>query len=112
MKGAWYEHANLPCGLRMRRERVESVRIIKLKDVAYEETRQEEAKTSPHPAMEALYRNVHIVTLTQRLQSVQNALLIAELQVLHKAWNTNFFIIVSIMTLNLSICDRKLILRS
>lgn len=58
--------------------------IIELPKVAKEEERQQEGEASPHPRLEPLHSQVHVVPLPQSSQSVQTATLIVVLQELHK----------------------------
>lgn len=61
----------------------ESPSIVGLECIADEKEGQQEAQPAPHPRMKALDGDVHVMTLAQRLEPIQQSLLIAELQVLH-----------------------------
>ena len=78
-------HAYLPGRVRVLRETVERPRVVELEQIADEQEREEKLEPAPHPRVEALDRDVHVVPLAERLQPVQHALLVAELHVLHQA---------------------------
>lgn len=59
--------------------------IVRLKGVANEQEWQKEAQAAPHPRMEALNGDIHVVAFAQRLEPIQQTLLIAKLQILHDA---------------------------
>lgn len=71
----------------MARQGVQLVRIVELEEVAEVQERQQEAEASPHPRVEALDSDVHVVPLTESLEAVQHSLLVAELQILHETWH-------------------------
>lgn len=77
------QHVDVPRRVRMGSELIELVRIVRFEDVSDEEEWQQEAEAAPHPRMESLDRDVHVVTLAERFQSIEDALLVAELQILH-----------------------------
>lgn len=76
---------DLPSRFRMGNQIVQRDCVVQLEDVAGEEKGKQEAETPPHPAVEALDGYVHVVTLPERLQPVQNALLVAELKILNES---------------------------
>lgn len=67
-------------------EEVEGVGIVELPDVADEQEGNDEAQAAPHPEVEALDGDVHVVALTQGLEAVQAPSLVHEQQVLDEAW--------------------------
>lgn len=79
------QHEHLPSSVLVVADMVQRVRIVCLKHVTDEQERQQEAEPAPHPRVEALNGDVHVVAFAERFQSVQNALLIAELQILNHA---------------------------
>lgn len=64
---------------------VQRIRIIRLEYVAGEQERQQKTQATPHPRVESLDGDVHVVSFAQRLQPIEDALLVAELQILHHA---------------------------
>jgi len=66
---------------------VERPGVVRLEAIADEQEGQQEAQAAPHPRVEALDGDVHVVPLPEGLQSVEQALLVAELQILHDACN-------------------------
>jgi len=78
------QHQDLPSGVGMARQLVERVTVVRLKDVSAEKEWQQKRQPLEHPTVETFNRDVHIVSLPKCLQSVQNALLITELQVLNQ----------------------------
>lgn len=65
----------------------ESVGVVKLEKISGEQERKKESEASPHPGVETFDGDVHIVPLAERLQPVQNPLLVPELQILHHTCN-------------------------
>lgn len=59
--------------------------IVELPELPKEEEGKQEREASPHPGLEALHSQVHVVPLSQRSQPVQAPALVVILQELHKA---------------------------
>lgn len=74
----------MPLSLVTEGEEVQGVGIVQLPDVTNEEEGNDEAQPSPHPEVEALHRYVHVVPLTEGLETVQTTPLVHEHQVLYK----------------------------
>lgn len=64
---------------------VEGPGVVDLKNVAAKEEGQQEAQSAPHPRVKALNGDVHVVAFAERLEPIQEALLVAKLQVLYHA---------------------------
>lgn len=80
------QDTHLPCGVLVLADVVQRVCVVCLEHVADEQERQQEAESTPHPRVKALDGDVHVVSFAERLQAVQDTLLIAELQILHHAF--------------------------
>ena len=63
---------------------VQSISVVKLHQVADVEEGKEEAETFPHPGVETVDGDVHLLPLAQGPQSVEAPLLVDVLQVLQE----------------------------
>ena len=63
---------------------IQSISVVELHQVADVEEGKEEAETFPHPRVETVNGNVHLLPLAQGPQSVEAALLIHVLQILQE----------------------------
>lgn len=77
------QHKHLPRGVLHVAELVQRIRIVCLENVAGEQERQQKTESTPHPRVETLNGDVHVVPFAKSLQTIQHAFLVAELQVLH-----------------------------
>lgn len=64
---------------------IQNVRVVQLEQVPEEQERQKETQPSPHPRVETLDRDIHIVPFPECFQPIENALLVAELEILNDA---------------------------
>ena len=60
------QYRNLPGDLVCVHELVEGIRIVKLCHIADIQERKKESKTFPHPGVESVYGNIHVISLAQR----------------------------------------------
>ena len=93
----------LPFTTRMGNKLIQGPSIVKLIEISQIEKREQKAKSSPHPRMETLNGNIHIVSFSQCFETIQAALLVSELKVLYKTWNNKNFKIKFFVKYNLLI---------
>lgn len=79
-------NTNLPLAFRMPPQLIESPSVVGFVEIAEKEEGQEEAEPAPHPRVETFNCDVHVVPFAQRFQSIQTALLVSKLQILHETW--------------------------
>lgn len=76
----------MPRGARVETQLIQRVCIIQREEIPGKQKGVQETQPPPHPRMEALDCDVHIVALAERLQSVQRPPLVPELQVLDETY--------------------------
>lgn len=57
------EHGDLPGGIRMERQVVQDIRIVRLEDVTQEQEGIQEAQSTEHPRVEAFNCDIHVMAL-------------------------------------------------
>lgn len=77
---------HMPLRLVAEGEEVECIGVVELPDVANEQEGDDEAQSTPHPEVEALDGDIHVVPLPQGLEAVQTPALVHKQQVLDEAW--------------------------